>query len=109
MQRAPAERSPHVTEELWSRLHSTFGQRAPSLTYAPWPGYDPALLVESEIDIPVSVNGKHRDVIRVSADADNATIEAAAKAAEKVQPFLEGKTVKKVIIVPKKMVNLVAG
>ncbi len=101
--------APHVVEELWARLHSTFGQRAPSLTYAAWPSYDPALLVESEIDIPVSVNGKHRDVIRVSADADNATVEAAARCAEKAQPFLEGKTVRKVIIVPKKMVNIVVG
>jgi len=101
--------APHLTEELWARLHSAFGQRAPSLSYAVWPSYDPALLVESEVEIPVSVNGKHRDVIRVPTDADNATLEAAAKAAEKVQPFLEGKTVRKVIIVPKKMVNLVVG
>ncbi|KAF0176985.1 MAG: Leucyl-tRNA synthetase [Limisphaerales bacterium] len=101
--------APHLTEELWSRLHRTFGQNPPSLGYSPWPSYDPALLVESEIEIPVSVNGKHRDVIRVAVDADNATLEAAAKAAEKVQPFLEGKTVRKVIIVPKKMVNLVVG
>jgi leucyl-tRNA synthetase len=77
------------------------------LTYAPWPKFDPALLVESEIEIPVQVNGKFRDVIKVAADADNATIEAAAKAAEKVQPFIAGKTFKKVIIVPKKMVNLI--
>ncbi len=101
--------APHLTEELWARLHRTFGQHPPSLTYTPWPSYDPALLLESEIDVPVSVNGKHRDVIRVAADADNATLEAAAKAAEKVQPFLEGKTVRKVIIVPKKMVNIVVG
>ena len=58
---------------------------APSLAYAPWPKFDPALLVESEIEIPVQVNGKFRDVIKVAVDADNATIEAAAKAAEKVQ------------------------
>ena len=64
--------------------------------------------MESEIEIPVQVNGKFRDVIKVAVDADNATIEAAAKAAEKVQPFLAGKTIKKVIIVPKKMVNLIA-
>ena len=102
--------APHLTEELWARLHAAFGQRAPSLSYAAWPSYDPALLVESEIEIPVQVNGKLRDVIRVAADADNATIEAAAKAAEKVQPFLEGKTLKKVIIPPKKnMVSLVVG
>jgi leucyl-tRNA synthetase len=101
--------APHLAEELWARLHRTFGQNPPSLGYAAWPSYDPALLVESEIEIPVSVNGKHRDVIRVSADADNATIEAAARRAEKAQPFLEGKTVRKVIIVPKKMVNIVVG
>jgi leucyl-tRNA synthetase len=99
--------APHLAEELWARLHSTFGQTAPSLAYAPWPKFDPALLVESEIEIPVQVNGKFRDVIKVAADADNATIEAAAKLAEKVQSFLAGKTIKKVIIVPKKMVNLI--
>ena len=56
--------------------------------------------------ISVSVNGKMRDVIKVSVDADNATLEALAKSAEKVQPFLEGKTIK-IINVPNKMVNIV--
>ena len=101
--------APHLAEELWTRLHSTFGQVAPSLIYAPWPKFDPALLVESEIEIPVQVNGKFRDVIKVAVDADNTTIEAAAKASEKAQPFLAGKVIKKVIIVPKKMVNLIVG
>jgi leucyl-tRNA synthetase len=101
--------APHIAEELWARLHSTFGQVAPSLAYAPWPKFDAALLVESEIELPVQVNGKFRDVIKVAVDADNVTIEAAAKAAEKAQPFLAGKAVKKVIIVPKKMVNLIVG
>jgi leucyl-tRNA synthetase len=101
--------APHIAEELWARLHSTFGQTAPSLAYASWPKFDAALLVETEIEIPVSVNGKVRDVIKVPADADNAALEAAAKASEKVQPFLAGKTIKKVIIVPKKMVNLIVG
>ena len=100
--------APHLAEELWARLHSTFGQAAPSLVYAPWPKFDPALLIESEIEIPVQVNGKFRDVIKVPAGADHATIEAAAKRAEKAQVFLTGKTIKKVIIVPKKMVNLIA-
>ncbi|MSU63900.1 MAG: hypothetical protein EXS31_16160 [Pedosphaera sp.] len=99
--------APHVAEELWSRLHSTFGQVAPSLIYAPWPKFDPSLLVESEIEIPVSVNGKLRDLIRVATDADSSTLEAAARSAEKVKPYLEGKTVKKVIVVPRKMVNIV--
>jgi leucyl-tRNA synthetase len=101
--------APHLAEELWARLHSTFGQRAPSLAYAPWPKFDPALLVETEIEIPVSVNGKMRDVIKVPADADAAALEAAALASEKIKPFIEGKTIKKIIVVPKKMVNIVVG
>jgi leucyl-tRNA synthetase len=99
--------APHLAEELWARLHATFGQTAPSLAYAPWPKFDAALLVESEIEIPVQVNGKFRDTIKVAVDADNATLEAAAKASEKVQPFIAGKAIKKVIIVPKRMVNLI--
>ncbi len=99
--------APHIAEELWARLHSSFGHRAPSLPYAEWPKYDPALLVESEIELPVQVNGKFRDTIKVAVDADNATIEAAAKASEKVQQFIAGKSIKKVIIVPKRMVNLI--
>jgi leucyl-tRNA synthetase len=101
--------SPHVAEELWDKLHSAFRIPHSALTYAPWPKFDPALLVESEIEIPVSVNGKMRDVIKVAVDADQATLEAAAKASEKVKAFLDGKTIKKVIVVPKKMVNIVVG
>jgi len=100
--------APHLAEELWARLHATFGQITPSLSYAPWPKFNPALLVENELEIPVSVNGKFRDVVKVSVTADNATMEAAAKASEKVQSFLAGKSIKKIIIVPKKMVNFIA-
>jgi len=113
--------APHLAEELWSKVWSlkskvpsTDGgptsdfrlQTLDSLPYSPWPRFDPALLVESEIEIPVQVNGKLRDVIRVPAGAENATLEAAAKASEKVKPFLVGKTIKKVIVVPKKLVNI---
>ncbi|HVU07087.1 MAG TPA: leucine--tRNA ligase [Verrucomicrobiae bacterium] len=101
--------APHLAEELWAKLHSTFGQISPSLTYAAWPKFDPALLVESESEIPVQVNGKLRDVIKVSATATQADLETVAKNSEKVKPFIEGKTIKKVIIVPKKMVNLIVG
>ncbi|MBI5772725.1 MAG: leucine--tRNA ligase [Verrucomicrobia bacterium] len=100
--------APHLAEELWARLHGTFGQTASSLAYAPWPKFDPALLVENEIEIPVQVNGKLRDVLRVPADVDNVTLEAAAKSSEKVKPFLDGKTIRKVVVVPKKLVNIVA-
>jgi leucyl-tRNA synthetase len=100
--------APHLAEELWSRLHTTFGQAATSLAYAPWPEYNAALLVENEIEIPVQVNGKLRDVIRVSVNATAAELEALAMANEKTKPYYEGKTIKKIIVLPKKLVNVVA-
>jgi leucyl-tRNA synthetase len=100
--------APHLAEELWARLHSTFGQTASSLAYAPWPKFDAALLVENEIEIPVQVNSKLRDVIKVSLNATVAELEALALANEKAKPYFEGKTIKKIIVVPKKLVNIVA-
>ena len=100
--------APHLAEELWARLHSTFGHAATSLAYAPWPKFDAALLVENEIEIPVQVNGKLRDVIKVSVNATPAELEALALANEKAKPYYAGKTIKKIIVVPKKLVNIVA-
>jgi leucyl-tRNA synthetase len=101
--------APHLTEELWQKLHSHQKNEAPSLSYAPWPKFDAALLVEDTLEIPVQVNGKLRDVIKVAATAEKSEIEAAALRSEKAQQFIAGKTVKKVIIVPGKLVNLVVG
>jgi len=114
--------APHIAEELWSKVQSSkskaiavdgatldIGQRTlDSLSYQPWPKFDPALLVEDTLEIPVQVNGKLRDVIKVPADADKAALEAAALASEKVKSFLDGKTIKKIIVVPKKLINIVA-
>jgi leucyl-tRNA synthetase len=99
--------APHVAEELWEKLSAVSRQPLPNLAYSKWPAFDPALLVESIIEIPVQTNGKLRDVIKVPADADNAAIQSAALASEKIKPLLEGKTIKKVIVVPKKLVNIV--
>ena len=99
--------APHLAEELWAKLHAAFRIPHSALAYAPWPAFDPALLVEDIIEIPVQVNGKLRGVLTVSATATQAELEAAALACEKAQPFLEGKTVKKIIVVPKKLVNVV--
>jgi leucyl-tRNA synthetase len=99
--------APHIAEELWEKLHSSLAIGHSSLAYAPWPKHDPALLVEDTLEIPVQVNGKLRDVIRVLATATQPEIEATALKAEKVQPFIAGKTVKKVIVVPKKLVSVV--
>lgn len=102
--------APHLAEELWAKLHTTLitpGTHAPSLAYEPWPKFDPALLVEETLEIPVQVNGKLRDVIQVPADIEISALEEAAKASEKVKPFIAGKTIKRVIVLPKKLVNIV--
>ena len=117
--------APHIAEELWEKLSTVHSSqsavRSPqpartgdselrtgdSLSYARWPKFDPALLVESEIEIPVQVNGKLRVVIKVSANATQADLEAAAKNSAEVKPFTDGKTIRKVIVVPKKLVNIV--
>ncbi|MBQ6329309.1 MAG: class I tRNA ligase family protein, partial [Kiritimatiellae bacterium] len=94
--------APHLGEELWQFLgHDS------TLAYEPWPAYDAAALVEDEIEVPVQVMGKLRGRIRVPLAATPADMEAAAKADAEVARFLEGKTVVKVIAVPKRMVNFV--
>jgi leucyl-tRNA synthetase len=100
--------APHIAEELWAKLNSSLITHHSSLSYAEWPKYDASLLVEDTLEIPVQVNGKLRDVIKVPAAADNPTLEAAAKASEKVKQFLDGKTIRKIIVVPKKLINIVA-
>ena len=77
------------------------------LTRHPWPAFDPALLVEDTREVPVQVNGRVRDKVRVATDADAATLEAAARASDKVRPFIEGREVRKVIVVPGRLVNIV--
>ncbi len=94
--------APHIAEELWARLG-----HAQTLAYEPWPVHDEALLVESTVEIPVQVNGKVRAVLTLAADADQATMLAAAKADERVRTHLDSKTVVKEIVIPGKMVNLV--
>jgi len=94
--------APHMSEELWHRLG-----HAELIAYQPWPTYDESQLVEDTIELPVQINGKVRAKINVAADADNATVEAVAKADEKVAAAIADKTVRKVIVVPGRMVNIV--
>ena len=106
--------APHLAEELWSKLSQlsagpAAASRVGGLAYQPWPAFNPALLVEDTLEIPVQVNGKLRDVIQAPATATAAELEAAARASEKVKPFLEGKTIRKVIVLPKRLVNFVVG
>ena len=94
--------APHMTEELWHML----GNKG-SIHNQPWPKHDPALAKEDEIEIPVQVNGKVRDTIKVSAETEKDAIIAEAKKAEKIQQFTTGKQIVKEIYVPKRLVNLV--
>jgi leucyl-tRNA synthetase len=103
--------APHLAEELFNKLalsQASNPQFQIPLAYQAWPKFDPALLVEDTLELPIQVNGKLRGRITVAADAATQQIEQAALADDKVKPHLEGKTVKKIIVVPKKMVNIVA-
>lgn len=94
---------PFVGEELWSKLgHEEM------LTYVPWPTYDESKLVKKEINLAISINGKTREVISVSPEATEDEVKTAALANPRVQSFLEGKTVKKIIYVKGRIFNIVA-
>ncbi|MFU2208867.1 leucine--tRNA ligase [Solidesulfovibrio sp. C21] len=96
--------APHICEELWQRIgHGTL------LIDQPWPTHDPAALVTDEVEVVVQVNGKLRGKVCVARDASKADLEKAALADANVAKHLEGKTVRKVIVVPGKLVNVVVG
>jgi leucyl-tRNA synthetase len=97
--------APHATHVLWQELG--FAKALGDILDAPWPQVDPAALEQAEIELMVQVNGKLRGSVKVAKDADKAAIEAAALANENVKKFVEGAP-KKVIIVPGKLVNIVA-
>jgi leucyl-tRNA synthetase len=95
---------PHITEEMWQVLGGDG-----LLVDQPWPTFDPALLVEDMITLAVQVNGKMRGTIEVAADADKEACEHAALALPTVKVQMEGKQLRKVIVIPGKIVNVVAG
>ena len=94
---------PHMAEELWSQ----FGE-SDTVTYQPWPTYDPKALVEDEVEMIVQVNGKVRAKIKMAKDTDRDEAQQLALANEHVKKFTDGKDIKKVIVVPNKIVNIVA-
>lgn len=101
--------APHVTEEIYDRLKKEF----PALPEAQlceqkWPVYDPEALIEKEIKMMIQVNGKLRDEMIISADASKEEMEAAALVSPKAKALLDGLTIRKVIVVPGRLVNVVA-
>ena len=95
--------TPHVAHEMWQKL----GYQSAMIDEA-WPEPDEAALTQDEIEMVVQVNGKRRSSINVAASASKDECEAAAKACEQVLRHTEGLTVRKVIVVPGKLVNIVA-
>ena len=96
--------APHIAEELYAKANGGDS----TLAYQPWPSHDEAHLVESTIEMAVQVNGKLRDRIQIPADMAKSDIERIAMESENVQRHTEGKNVKKVIVIPGKLVNIVA-
>ncbi|MFS8961948.1 leucine--tRNA ligase [Lactobacillus delbrueckii] len=95
--------APHMMEEIWH----VFGHDE-SVQFAAWPTYDASKLVESRVEMAVTVNGKKRGNFQIAKDASREEAQAAATALPHVKEFLEGKEIKKVIVVPNKIVNIVA-
>ena len=95
--------TPHIAEELWQAL----GEQEKSVHEASWPEVDPTALVVDEVELAVQVNGKVRATIQVGVAATKEEIEAKALAHERVQEFIDGKPIRKVIVVPQKIVNIV--
>ncbi len=96
--------APHISEELWQAL----GHES-TLAYEPWPSYDERYTRDDMLELPIQINGKVRDHIMVPAGAARQEVEKAALADARIRKHLEGKTVRKVIVVPQKLVNIVVG
>jgi leucyl-tRNA synthetase len=94
--------APHMAEELWQLLGNTT-----SVTKAPWPAFNEAFLVESSINYPISFNGKVRFTLSLPADMSREEVEKVVMAEAKTQQYLEGNAIKKMIVVPGKIVNIV--
>ncbi|MCY0886303.1 MAG: leucine--tRNA ligase [Firmicutes bacterium] len=94
--------APHLAEELWHRLG-----HADSVHRQPWPGYDPALLVEQEVEIALQVNGRVRAKLRVAREAGPEQLEQLAVQDQRLAPYLNGRRIVKVVAIPGRLVNVV--
>jgi len=99
--------APHLTSELWETLGAKFPHDAPDITQQTWPDYNEAVLVEDEVEIVVQINGKMRARLKVATNADEETLKKAALTLPKIATSIAGKEIRKVVIVPNKLVNIV--
>ena len=98
--------APHVSSELWEKLDE-FGDARGDVSQQSWPSYDERLLIEDEVEIVIQINGKLRDRVKMPIVATDEELKAVALSNPKVQDRIAGKAVLKVIVVPKKLVNIV--
>ncbi len=98
-----APMTPHLAEECWTALGN-----GGLVSQTPWPQFDAALVVENDVTLPVQINGKKRAELTIARDADQSAVEAAVLALETVRTALDGRPPKKVIVVPQRIVNIVA-
>lgn len=94
--------APHITEELWEFLGNQ-----PSISQQPWPAYDPKLIEEEQILIVVQVDGKLRSRVTLPKDSTDQQVRAAALENGRIKKLIEGRKVERVIVVPKRLVNIV--
>jgi len=99
--------APRLTSELWEKLNAKVRDNAGDITKQQWPDYNQRLLVEDEVEMVIQVNGKVRDRIKMSIVATEEEVKAAAIANPKIQQLVSGKAIGKVVVVPKKLVNIV--
>ncbi len=99
--------APHIASELWEKLNAKFSDVRGDITKQPWPGYDEQLLTEDEVEIVIQINGKLRDRMKMPILATHEELKTAALSNPKIQDRIAGKTVRNVIVVPRKLVNIV--
>src|SRR5262249_14980106 len=99
--------APHIASELWEKLNANFSDAHGDITEQRWPIYDEQLLVEDETEIVIQINGKVRDRMKMPVLATQEELKSAALSNPKIRDRIAGKTVRKVIVVPKKLVNIV--
>jgi leucyl-tRNA synthetase len=100
--------APHIASELWETLNRRFSDQRGDITEQSWPAYNERLLAEDEVEIVIQLNGKLRDRMKMSVLATEEELRTAALASPKIQDRIAGKTVRNVIVVPRKLVNIVA-
>jgi leucyl-tRNA synthetase len=99
--------APHLTSELWEKLNATFRDDAGEISGQQWPDYDERFLVEDEVEMVIQVNGKVRDRMKMPILATEEETKTAALANSKIQKLTAGKTIRKIVVVPGKLVNIV--